>query len=244
MEKRKKGIYLLPNLFTTLGLFSGFYSIILTLNSQFVNASIAIFAAMVWDGFDGRIARLTNTQTAFGAEYDSLSDLISFGLAPALLAYIWSLNGLGKLGWLVTFVYIVCAALRLARFNTQIGVEDKKYFQGLASPAAASVIASFVWIAEDYNFNSSLFTIFLILVTALLMVSNIRYYSFKSTNLKNQVPFKLILFIILIVIVISVQPSQILFLLSIAYLLSGIILTPIKIRKKMALKKQKRNYDK
>ena len=153
LQKRKRGIYLLPNLFTTAALFSGFYAVLAGINGKFEHAAIAIFVAMVMDGLDGRVARLTNTQTAFGAEYDSLSDMVAFGLAPSLVMYVWSLSGLGKLGWLAAFVYTAGAALRLARFNTQVGTADKRYFQGLPSPAAAAVISGSVWVAVDYGLS-------------------------------------------------------------------------------------------
>jgi CDP-diacylglycerol---serine O-phosphatidyltransferase len=154
--RRRRGIYLLPNLLTTAGLFAGFYAIVAAMNDRFEAAAIAIFVAMLMDGVDGRIARLTNTQSAFGAEYDSLADMVSFGLAPALVVYEWTLHNLGKIGWLVAFLYSACAALRLARFNTQVGSStDKSYFQGLASPSAAACLAGFVWLATDAEIAAS-----------------------------------------------------------------------------------------
>ena len=150
--KTKRGIYLLPSIITTFALFAGFYSIVASINGDFTLAAISIMVAMLWDTLDGRVARLTNTQSAFGAEYDSLSDLVSFGVAPALLVYEWSLSDLGRIGWLAAFIYLACAALRLARFNTQVGAADKRYFQGLPSPASAGVIASMIWL-KFWNFE-------------------------------------------------------------------------------------------
>src|ERR1017187_1433171 len=149
-ELRRRGIYILPNLFTTGALFAGFYAIVQAMNGQFAEAGVAIFVAMVLDGLDGRVARLTRTQSAFGAEYDSLSDMVSFGAAPALVVYEWALRGMGKLGWIAAFIYVAAAALRLARFNTMLEVADQRYFQGLPSPSAAALVAGFVWIIDDY----------------------------------------------------------------------------------------------
>ena len=193
MSKRRRGIYLLPNLFTTAALFCGFYAIVAAINARYELAAIAMFVAMVLDGMDGRIARMTNTQSDFGVQYDSLSDLVSFGLAPALVMYQWSLYGLGKPGWLAAFVYAAATALRLARFNTQAETEDKQFFQGLPSPAAAALIAGFIWLgdANDLNDGTNLIWITFPLTVAagLLMVSNIRYHSFKQFDLKGRVPF-------------------------------------------------------
>ena len=178
-----KGIYLLPNLLTTAGLFSGFYAIVGSLKGEFEPAAIAIFVAMIFDGLDGRVARITNTQSNFGAEYDSLADIVSFGVAPALVMFSWGLSSLGKIGWLAAFIYVACAALRLARFNTQVGHTDKRYFQGLASPAAAAVLAAAVWVGEEFDIVGHDYNILLASATAmvaLLMVSNFRYSSFKE----------------------------------------------------------------
>jgi CDP-diacylglycerol---serine O-phosphatidyltransferase len=218
------GIYLLPNLFTTASLFAAFYSIIASLKGQYEVAVMAIFVGMVMDAFDGRIARMTNTQTAFGAEYDSLSDMVTFGVAPSVLLYSWALERLGKLGWLAAFIYTAAVALRLARFNTQLETADKCYFQGLACPAAAAVLASFVWICHTGG-KANLFTgwisiVFLLLV-AMLMVSNIRYYSFKGFDLKGKIPFLHVLLIVLVFATIAASPSIMLFLLSLGYALSG-----------------------
>src|SRR5438445_6429228 len=189
---RRRGIYLLPNLFTTAALFAGFYAIVQAMNVNFDYAAVAIFAAMVLDGLDGRIARMTHTQSAFGAEYDSLSDMVCFGAAPALVMYEWVLRDLGKLGWIAAFVYVAGAALRLARFNTMLEVADKRWFTGLPSPAAAALVAGLVWIIDDYGIDPASLKGWVWVVTVfagLTMVSNVKYWSFKSINLKKSVPF-------------------------------------------------------
>lgn len=227
-KKQRRGIYLLPNLFTTAALFAGFYAIVAAMGARYEEAAIAIFIAMVLDGLDGRIARLTNTQSAFGAEYDSLSDMVSFGLAPALVAYTWSLSALGKVGWLAAFVYTAGAALRLARFNTQLEVADKRYFQGLASPAAAAIVAGMVWVGEVYGLHSPLYSwiaTFTAIAMGVLMVSNIRYYSFKSLDLRGKVPFVTLLALVLIFVLISIEPPLILFGVFLIYAVSGPVLT-------------------
>jgi len=208
-----KGIYLLPNLLTTASLFAAFYAIVVAMGDAFELAAIAIFIAMVTDSLDGRVARLTGTQSAFGAEYDSLSDMVSFGLAPALVVYSWSLFSLGTIGWLVSFLYTAATALRLARFNTQLNVADKRYFQGLACPAGAGVIASLVWFFHEYAVPGEQVNILVAIVTvlmAVLMVSNVRYYSFKDVDFKGKVPFFVVLLIVLIFVGISVNPPLIL----------------------------------
>lgn len=225
-----RGFYLLPNLFTTVGLFAGFYAIVAAIMSapNYENAAIAIFIAMVMDGLDGRVARLTNTQSAFGAEYDSLSDMISFGLAPALLAFSWGLSSLGKPGWLVAFCYVAATALRLARFNTQIGSTDKKYFKGLPSPSAAGLVASLVWVAYEFGVPGHELWILAAIVTlcaAILMVSNIKYYSFKDIDLKNKVPFITIVAAVAIIILVSTDPAKILLTFFLGYVLSGPIMS-------------------
>ena len=197
---RRRGVYLLPNLFTTAALFSAFYAIIASTKGQYELAAMAIFTAMVLDGLDGRIARMTNTQSAFGAEYDSLSDLMAFGLAPALLAYNWLLIGYGKVGWVLSFVYVACAALRLARFNVQIGSTDKRYFIGLPSPLAAAAVTSAIWFAVDRQISPGIAGYFiapLVLMAGLLMVSNCRYASFKEVDFAGRVPFVAILVVVL-----------------------------------------------
>lgn len=226
--KPRRGIYLLPNLFTTAALFAGFYAIVAAMGDRFEAAAVAIFIAMVLDGLDGRVARMTNTQSEFGAEYDSLSDMVSFGLAPALVMYEWSLHSMGKLGWLAAFIYTAGAALRLARFNTQIGVADKRFFQGLPSPAAAAVVTGLVWVGHDYDVvGTSLawLTCFVTIVAGVLMVSNVRFYSFKELDLKGKVPFVAMLVVILIFVLVSIDPPQVLFGTFILYALSGPVTT-------------------
>lgn len=232
---RRRGIYLLPNLFTTAALFTGFYAIIGAMNGHFEAAAIAIFIAMVLDGVDGRVARMTHTQTDFGAEYDSLSDMVSFGLAPATLMYAWSLSSLGKVGWLCAFVYAAAGALRLARFNTQVGVADKRYFQGLASPSGAALLAGLVWVGQDYGLDGATLryvTAPLTVAAAVLMVSNVRYHSFKELDLKGKVPFVAVLAVVLVFVFISIDPPQVLFALFLAYAVSGPILTVRLLQKK------------
>ena len=225
---RHRGIYLLPNLLTTGALFAGFYAIVAGMNEQFEAACIAIFVAMLFDGLDGRVARLTNTQSAFGVQYDSLSDMVSFGVAPALVTFSWSLSAMGKLGWAAAFIYVAGAALRLARFNTQAGTGDSSYFRGLASPAAAALLASFVWSATDAAFQGDdlpvvvkLFAVLLTATAGLLMVSNFRYISFKKFDLKRRVPFVLILASVLLIGLVTVDPPRMLLLMAIVYALSG-----------------------
>jgi CDP-diacylglycerol--serine O-phosphatidyltransferase len=221
---RSKGIYLLPNAFTTAALFCGFYAIVMAMNGQFSNAAVAIFAAMVLDATDGRVARLTNTQSEFGAQYDSLSDMVSFGAAPALIVYEWSLRGMGKLGWLAAFVYCAGAALRLARFNTNIAVVDKRFFQGLPSPAAAALVAGFIWLMDDLRIAGADFRWLSWIITVysgLTMVTNVPFYSFKDVNFKKSVPFIAIFLIVLIFVAVSSDPPKVLFGLFVIYGLSG-----------------------
>jgi CDP-diacylglycerol--serine O-phosphatidyltransferase len=226
---------LLPNLFTTGALFAGFYSIVAAMNEHFELAAIAIFVAMVLDGMDGRIARLTNTTSEFGMQYDSLSDMVSFGLAPALIMYQWALSDIGKLGWLAAFVYTAAAALRLARFNTQATSIDKRYFQGLPSPATAAVLAGMIWFGTSYGLTDGttvlIFCFPTTLLVGILMVSNIRYHSFKQLDLKGQVPFMMVLVIIPVFVLIAVEPPLILCLITSLYAISGPILTLVLIRK-------------
>jgi CDP-diacylglycerol---serine O-phosphatidyltransferase len=221
---RRRGIYLLPNLFTTAALFAGFYAIVQAMNGRFDHASIAIFVAMVLDGLDGRVARLTKTQSAFGAEYDSLSDMVCFGAAPALVVYEWALLSLANWGWVAAFVYCVCAALRLARFNTMLEVADKRFFQGLPSPAAAALVAGFVWIMDDNAVDPETWRWLAWAVTVfagLTMVSNFKYYSFKTINLRRSVPFVVVFGIALFFVAVSVQPAIVLFAGFVVYALSG-----------------------
>lgn len=233
--KRPRGIYLLPNLFTTAALFAGFYAIVAAMNGQYVAAPVAIYIAMVLDGIDGRVARMTNTQSAFGAEYDSLSDMVSFGLAPALVVYAWSLEHLGKLGWLAAFIYAAAAALRLARFNTQVHVADKRYFQGLASPAAAAIVAGLVWVSHDLGIDGETMrwmAFVLTLAAGLLMVSNIRYHSFKGLDLRGKVPFVAILVVVLVYVTITIDPPKVLFFGFLLYALSGPAMTVYLLQRK------------
>ena len=223
---RRKGIYLLPNLFTTGALFSGFYAIVAAMNGVFDHAAVAIFVSMILDGLDGRVARLTNTQSEFGAQYDSLSDCISFGIAPALVAYAWTLSHLGKVGWMISFVYAACAALRLARFNVQIETADKRYFTGLPSPSAAALVAGMVWLGAQLNIDRSMVMVTLgaAVVTAfaaIMMVSNVRYNSFKELDVKGRVPFFVILVVVLAIAVIFSYPAGVLWGIFLIYSLSG-----------------------
>jgi len=224
---RRRGIYLLPNLFTTAALFAGFYAIVQAMNLRFEIAAVAIYIAMVLDGLDGRVARLTRTQSEFGAEYDSLSDMVSFGAAPALVIYEWSLKGLGKLGWVAAFVYCAGAALRLARFNTNIDVVDKRWFQGLPSPMAAALVAGLVWIMNDLGFGGETWLAWLswgvTMFAGITMVTNVPFYSFKDINLKKSVPFWAVLAIVAALTVIATKPAVVLFLLVVAYSVSGYV---------------------
>lgn len=204
------------------------------MNANFEAAAIAIFVAMICDGLDGRVARLTNTQSDFGAEYDSMADMVSFGMAPALLAYNWALADLGKVGWLAAFIYCAGAALRLARFNTQVGVADKRYFQGLASPAAAAVIAGSIWLGNQYSLDGKNISWIAGLITAttgLLMVSNFRYHSFKEIDWRGKVNFIVILLLVGIFVVVSVQPALILCIGFYLYAISGPVVTIRTVRK-------------
>ncbi|MCP4699236.1 MAG: CDP-diacylglycerol--serine O-phosphatidyltransferase [Gammaproteobacteria bacterium] len=252
---RRRGIYLLPNLLTSAALFSGFYAIVAAIHGRFEAAAIAIFISMVLDSLDGRIARLTNTQSDFGKEYDSLADMISFGVAPALVVYQLSLSHLRKLGWMVAFIYMACAALRLARFNTQAATFDKAYFQGLPSPSAAALLAGMTWVIFDYQssgyqINGRLldFTILAITLSAgLLMVSTFRYHSFKDMDLKRRIPFVRILAMVLILAFVAVDPAQMLFVLALGYAASGPLLTFAERRKRrrravLRLKKMRQNH--
>ena len=228
MTVRRQGIYLLPNLFTTGALFAGFYAIIAAMRGNYEAASLAIFVALLFDGLDGRVARLTHTSSKFGAEYDSLSDMVSFGVAPALVVFSWALGDLGKFGWSVAFIYVACAALRLARFNTQVDTADKNYFTGLASPAAASVIASAVWVCHDAGLVGEALPYELAIVVGLLtaivgflMIANFRYYSFKSIDFKSRVPFVVMIVMILVFGLVTVDPPRILLFSFLVYAVSG-----------------------
>lgn len=240
-SQKVRGIYLLPNLLSTAGLFAAFYAIVAALKGRFESAAIAIFVAMIADLFDGRVARMTNTESAFGAEYDSLCDMVSFGVAPALVIYSWALHDLGKLGWLAAFIYTATTGLRLARFNTQIGIMNKNYFQGLPCPAAAGVVASLVWCLQDM-LTSHLITYFsagVSLTVSVLMVSNIRYYSFKDIDLKGRVPFVVVVLVILIFAAVSINPPLLLLLSFSVYAASGPVMTVISLQKRKRQRKTK-----
>jgi len=241
--RRKRGIYLLPNLFTTAAFFFGFYAIVAAINDKFEQAAVAVFIAMILDGLDGRVARMTNTQSEFGAEYDSLADLASFGLAPALVMYEWSLSSLrdvswqlGKLGWLAAFIYAVAAALRLARFNTKASSTDKRYFQGLPSPSAAAVVVGMVWACFDAGIEGHVVAHLawpLTVITGALMVSKVSYYSFKDIDFQNRVPFFVILVVVLVFVFLAIDPPVVLFTGFFLYALSGPVIAVMRrIRKR------------
>jgi CDP-diacylglycerol--serine O-phosphatidyltransferase len=226
-RKLRKGVYILPNLFTLGALFGGFYAVVMAINGRFDLAATGVFAAMILDSLDGRVARLTNTQSAFGEQMDSLSDMVSFGAAPALIAYMWTLKGLGRWGWIAAFVYCACAALRLARFNVNTTVVDKRYFQGLPSPAAAALVAGFIWVATDMGFSAAglawpMFGV--ALYAGLTMVTNVPFYSFKDLHVRRSVPFAAIVLIAILIAVINIDPPTVLFALFIAYGLSGYVI--------------------
>ena len=226
VRKRRKGIYILPNLFTLAALFGGFYAVVMAMNGRFDLAATGVFCAMVLDSLDGRVARMTNTQSAFGEQMDSLSDMVSFGAAPALIAYVWSLKELGRWGWIAAFVYCACAALRLARFNVNTAVVDKRYFQGLPSPAAAALVAGFIWLANEYDIPGSHLTwpmFALALYAGLTMVTNVPFYSFKDIQMKKSVPFASIVLIALAIAVVNIHPPTVLFGVFVAYGLSGYV---------------------
>jgi len=225
---RRRGVYLLPNLFTTAALFAGFYAVVSAMRDDFSAAALAIFAAMIFDGLDGRIARLTGTTSKFGEQYDSLSDMISFGIAPALVVFSWGLEDLGKFGWSVSFIYVACAALRLARFNTQIGVTDARYFTGLASPAAAAVLASWIWVCQDVGWvgaelpgEVAFVAGVLTAIVGLLMIANFSYPSFKGYDFRGRVPFVAIILVVFVFSLVTLDPPRILLLASLAYAASG-----------------------
>ena len=237
---RRKGVYILPNLFTLAALFGGFYAIVMAMNGRFEQSCYGVFCAMVLDSLDGRVARMTNTQSAFGAEMDSLSDMVSFGAAPALIVYEWALKGLDKAGWVVAFLYCSCAALRLARFNTNLHVVDKRYFQGLPSPAAAALVVGFIWIVVDaqgaaggrfdangdplLSWAAAAFTLY----AGLTMVINVPFYSFKDVSLKRSVPFIVIVLIALAIGIINLYPAAVLFAIFCLYGVSGYVVYAVK----------------
>jgi len=221
---RHKGIYMLPNMITLAALFGGFYAVVMAMNGRFDLATVGIFVAMVLDSLDGRVARMTHTQSAFGEQMDSLSDMVSFGAAPALIAYEWALRDLGRWGWIAAFVYCACAALRLARFNVNTGVVDKRFFQGLPSPAAAALVAGFIWLTTEAGYQGTdlewpMFCI--TLYAGLTMVTNVPFYSFKDLSLKKSVPFAAIVLVALGIAIINIDPPTVLFGLFVLYGLSG-----------------------
>ncbi|MFI3215994.1 MAG: CDP-diacylglycerol--serine O-phosphatidyltransferase [Methylococcales bacterium] len=237
---RRRGIYLLPNLFTTGALFSGFYAITSAMNAHYDISVVAIFVAMILDGLDGRVARLTNTQSEFGAQYDSLSDMLSFAVAPALVMYLWAFSTLGKVGLFAAFVHTAGGALRLARFNTQLTSADKRYFQGLPSPAAAAILAGFIWLCleHDWSIEYVKYTaLILTITTGLLMVSNFRYSRFKEIDLKGKVPFFVAISVMLGIAFVMAQPQNMLFLLFLGYAISGPVVTLIVRRKRLQSRK-------
>lgn len=232
-KQHHRGIYLLPNLFTTAAMFGGFYGIIAAMNQRYEAAAVAIFIAMILDGLDGRIARITNTSSPFGAEYDSLSDMVSFGLAPALIMYEWSLVSMsemgwqwGKIGWLAAFFYATAAALRLARFNTKVGTSDKRFFQGLPSPTAAALMMGMIWVMEEFSISGDSVRVLAFMMTIFagaLMVSNVSYYSFKDIDMRHKVPFMVLLAIVIVFMLVTLAPARVLFGMALAYSLSGLL---------------------
>lgn len=227
-QVRRKGIYLLPNLFTSAALFSGFYAIISAINGDFAAAGLAIFFGQLLDGLDGRVARMTNTQSKFGQEFDSLSDMVTFGVAPAIIMFMWCLSGLGKLGWAVAFIYVASAAVRLARFNAQAETADSRYFTGLASPPAATLLASTVWLGSEMGFTPDNLPIALVFAMAILtasvgflMVVNVRYHSFKGINFHSRVSVIALFIFLLLLVLIAADPPRVLFLIASTYALSG-----------------------
>jgi CDP-diacylglycerol--serine O-phosphatidyltransferase len=225
--KRRKGIYILPNLFTLAALFGGFYAVVMAMNGRFDLAAAGIFSAMVLDSLDGRVARMTNTQSAFGEQMDSLADMVSFGAAPALIAYEWALKGVGRWGWIAAFVYCACAALRLARFNVNTAVVDKRYFQGLPSPAAAALVIGFIWIMTELGikgYEVQWYVFVVALYAGLTMVTNVPFYSFKDVHMKKSVPFAVIVLIALIIAIINIHPPTVLFGLFVIYGVSGYVI--------------------
>jgi CDP-diacylglycerol--serine O-phosphatidyltransferase len=223
-RKPPKGIYMLPNLVTLAALFGGFYAVVMAMNGRFDLAALGVFCAMVLDGLDGRIARMTNTQSAFGEQMDSLADMVSFGAAPALIAYEWALRGLGRWGWIAAFVYCACAALRLARFNVNTAVVDKRFFQGLPSPAAAALVVGFLWLMIELEVSGPTVAwpmFVMCLYAGLTMVSNVPFYSFKDLQMRRSVPFVVIVLIVLAIGVVNIHPPTILFGAFMVYGLSG-----------------------
>ena len=233
-SNRRKGIYLLPNLLTTAALLSGFFAIFFAFQGRFEAGAIAIFVAMAFDWADGRIARVTGTESAFGAEYDSLSDMVAFGIAPVVLVAVWSLDSFGKAGWLAGFCFTAATALRLARFNTQVGVADKRYFQGLPCPAAAAVVAGLVWVGVDRSFSGAGLgpeAIAVVILTSVLMVSKIRFRSFKEVDVRERIHFVTVLVVVLGFALLAIDPALLLFAGFSLYALSGPVETLIQVRR-------------
>lgn len=233
VPKRRRGIYVLPNLFTLAALFGGFYAIVMAINGRYDLATFGIFSAMVFDSLDGRVARMTNTQSAFGEQMDSLSDMVSFGAAPAIISYVWSLKGLGRWGWIAAFVYCACAALRLARFNVNTGVVDKRYFQGLPSPAAAALVIGLIWVVNESGLSGqqdflglpiTWLTFGVALFSGLTMVTNVPFYSFKDFSMRRSVPFVVLVALALAIAAINIDPPRVLFGIFVAYGLSGYVI--------------------
>jgi len=234
-ERRRRGIYVLPNLFTTANLFAGFYAIVQSMNGQYEYAAVAIFIAMLLDGVDGRVARMTHTQSEFGVQYDSLCDMLSFGAAPALVMYEWALRGMGKLGWIAAFIYCAGAALRLARFNTNVGIVDKRFFQGMPSPAAASLIAGLVWVVNDFGVTGEEvrgYACALTIFAGLTMISNVPYWSGKEINLRKSVPFIVVAAFAIFLALTAFYPPGVLFALFLIYAASGYVLLALRFSKR------------
>ncbi|WP_264435830.1 CDP-diacylglycerol--serine O-phosphatidyltransferase [Coxiella endosymbiont of Dermacentor marginatus] len=245
-QLRVRGIYLLPNLFTVGAMFSGFYAIVAAMKGRYEAAAIAILVTFIMDGLDGRIARLLHAQSEFGAHLDSLADMIGFGISPALVVYNWSLAIMGKPGWLAAFIYTACTALRLARFNVQVKKVDKNYFQGLPTPPVAALVASIVWVCSTYDIagESIAFPMTIVVILlGLLKVSTIRYRSFKDINLRNRVPFVMILGVVLILALIAFDPPDILLILSFLYVIFGPIETLWSLHKRRQKKKETKSFE-
>ncbi len=231
VRRPRKGVYVLPNLFTLAALFGGFYAIVMAIGARYDQAAVGVFCAMVLDSLDGRVARMTNTQSAFGEQMDSLSDMVSFGAAPALISFIWALHGIGRWGWFAAFIYCACAALRLARFNVNTGVVDKRYFQGLPSPAAAALVAGFIWLANDLGFKGADLAwpmFFVALYSGLTMVTNVPFYSFKDVSMKRSVPFVVIVLLAVGIAIINIDPPTVVFGVFVCYGLSGYVVYAVR----------------
>ncbi len=222
--QRRKGIYILPNIFTSLNIFCGFFAIVHAIDGKYATAAVAIIVAIMFDILDGKIARATNTTSRFGVEYDSLADLLSFGLSPSLLIYLWALQPLGRIGWLAAFLFTVCGALRLARFNTQVGAVKGDYFAGLPIPAAAGMSATTVLFYHKVGFSGTgnpIIILIMLYVLSFLMVSTVRYRSFKKPELFKRMELDVLVLAILVLVFIAAQPSIALFLFGVTYIGSG-----------------------